>query len=249
MDGLATNVTVSFSQTISPGTATMLTLAGWLMLTFMATTFDDAVVPIVQVAFDIMLQVTTSPLASVLLLKVALFGPVSMPFTYHSKIGAGPALLAVAVKVTGVPAQMVVASATMLTLTGKIGFTFMTTLFDVAGLPVAQVAFDRSVQVTTSLLAKAALVNVGLLKPADIPFTNHAYTGLFPPLTGVATNVTVVPAQIAPGGTPAILTLTGIFVFTAIVRAFDAAGLPDTHDSLEVITQVTTSLLAMIEEE
>jgi hypothetical protein len=61
----------------------------------------------------------------------------------------------VAVKVTDVPAQMVVAEAAMLMLTGKLGLTVMVMAFDVAGLPVAQVALEVSTQVTTSLFAKA----------------------------------------------------------------------------------------------
>jgi hypothetical protein len=67
-------------------------------------------------------------------------------------------LVGVAVKVTEVPAQMVVAEAAMLTLTGKFGFTVMVMAFEVAGLPVAQVALDVSTQVITSPLVRAAEV-------------------------------------------------------------------------------------------
>ena len=55
----------------------------------------------------------------------------------------------VAVNVTEVPVQIVVADAAMLTLTGLFGFTVMFTGFDVAGLPVVQV----SVEVITLLTA------------------------------------------------------------------------------------------------
>ena len=65
----------------------------------------------------------------------------------------------VAVKVTEVPVQMVVPGlAAILTLTGRLGFTVIVSEFDVAGLPVAQVAFEVSWQVTISPVAKAALV-------------------------------------------------------------------------------------------
>jgi hypothetical protein len=37
---------------------------------------------------------------------------------------------------------MVVAEAEIFTLTGRLGFTVMVTVLDVAGLPVAQVAFE-----------------------------------------------------------------------------------------------------------
>jgi hypothetical protein len=60
----------------------------------------------------------------------------------------------------------------------------------------------------------------------------------------VAVNVTLVPEQIAPAGTAAILTLTGNETFTDIVKIFEVAGLPVAHgDALDVNTQVTRSPL------
>jgi hypothetical protein len=59
----------------------------------------------------------------------------------------------------------------------------------------------------------------------------------------VAVKVTLVPEQIAPTGTAAILTLTGRFGFTVIVTVLDVAGLPVAHVALEVNTQVTRSPL------
>ena len=53
---------------------------------------------------------------------------------------------------------MVVADAAMLTLTGRFGLTVIVTWLEVAVLPVGQVVLDVSIQVTLSLLAKAALV-------------------------------------------------------------------------------------------
>jgi hypothetical protein len=67
-------------------------------------------------------------------------------------------LVGEAVNVTDVPEQMVVADAAMLTLTGRLGLTVMVMAFEVAGLPVAQVALEVSTQVTTLPFAKAALV-------------------------------------------------------------------------------------------
>ena len=61
----------------------------------------------------------------------------------------------VAVNVTEVPVQTGLADAVTETLTGSSGFTVMVTVFDVAGLPVGQVAFEVSTQVTTSLLVGA----------------------------------------------------------------------------------------------
>ena len=61
---------------------------------------------------------------------------------------------------------------------------------------------------------------------------------------GVAVNVILVPAQIAPAGLAAIDTLTGKFGFTDIVIVFDVAGLPVAHVALEVNTQVIKSPFA-----
>ncbi|KAF5050052.1 hypothetical protein DSECCO2_433500 [anaerobic digester metagenome] len=67
-------------------------------------------------------------------------------------------MVGVAVKVTEVPAQIVVAEAAILTLTGLFGFTVIATVFDVAGLPVVQVSDDVITQFTASVLASVALV-------------------------------------------------------------------------------------------
>ena len=58
----------------------------------------------------------------------------------------------VAVKVTEVPAQTGFAEGVTATLTGSSGFTFMVTVFEVAGLPLGQVALEVSTQITASLL-------------------------------------------------------------------------------------------------
>ena len=55
---------------------------------------------------------------------------------------------------TEVPAQTGLADAPMVTLTGRFGLTVMFIVFEVAGLPVAQVAFEVSTQVIASLFAK-----------------------------------------------------------------------------------------------
>lgn len=67
-------------------------------------------------------------------------------------------MVGVAVKVTLVPAQIVVADAEILTLAGKLGFTVMVTVFEVAGLPVAQVAFEVRTHVMVLPFVRALLV-------------------------------------------------------------------------------------------
>ena len=65
-------------------------------------------------------------------------------------------------------------------------------------------------------------------------------------MEGVAVKVTELPAQIPPEGEADILTLAGSTEFTVIVIGFDVAGFPDTQVKEEVITTVTTSLLASV---
>jgi hypothetical protein len=65
-------------------------------------------------------------------------------------------------------------------------------------------------------------------------------------LVGVAVNVTEVPAQIAPEGEAAILTLTGSAVVTFMVIGLEVSGFPDTQVKDDVITTVTISLSASV---
>lgn len=79
-----------------------------------------------------------------------------------------------AVKVTGVPAHMAPTGlAEMPTLAGRLGLTVMVTAFDVAGLPITQLALEVKTQVTRSLLANVLLVYVALLGPTTIPLSIH----------------------------------------------------------------------------
>lgn len=67
-------------------------------------------------------------------------------------------------------------------------------------------AFDVSLTVTTSPLAKVVVLNVFEFVPTGLPFTYHWYCGPGPPLTGVAVNVTFCPGHIEPAGFCTILT-------------------------------------------
>ena len=59
-------------------------------------------------------------------------------------------MVGVAVKVTEVPAQTLLAEATTVTLTGNNGLTVMVIAFEVAGLPVLQVSLEVRAQVIMS---------------------------------------------------------------------------------------------------
>jgi hypothetical protein len=65
------------------GDAAILTLAATLGFTVIVTAFDVAGDPVAQVAVDVITQVTTSPLASVVEVKVALFVPTFVAPTFH----------------------------------------------------------------------------------------------------------------------------------------------------------------------
>ena len=75
-----------------------------------------------------------------------------VPLTFHWYVGVEPPFTGVAVKVTELPVQTGFAEGLTEMLTGSRGFTFMVTVFEVAGLPVAQMAFEVRTQITASLL-------------------------------------------------------------------------------------------------
>ncbi len=62
-------------------------------------------------------------------------------------------------------------------------------------------------------------------------------------MTGVAVNVTGVPAQIGLGD-PVMVTLTGKGLAITMTTAFEVAGLPLGQGTFEVSTQVTISPFA-----
>jgi hypothetical protein len=80
----------------------------------------------------------------------------------------------VAVNVSDVPEHRGLAIAAEIeTLTGKRGLTVIVIVLDVAGLPVAQVAFEVRTHVTRSPFARAALVYVLLFVPTFPPLSFH----------------------------------------------------------------------------
>jgi hypothetical protein len=104
--------------------------------------------------------------------KLALLVPEFTPLTFHWYDGVSPPFVGVAVNVTGVAAQTGLAEATIETLTGKLALTVIVMTFEVAGLPVAQVALDVRIHFTWSLLT-GVYVKLLLLVPAFTPFTCH----------------------------------------------------------------------------
>jgi hypothetical protein len=108
----------------------------------MVTAFEVAGLPETQVALDVMRHVTTSPLENPPELYDGLLLPTLLPFTFHRYIGEAPPLTGVAVNVTTVPEHTGLEDAVMVILAARTGLTVMVIGLDVAGLPVAQVAFE-----------------------------------------------------------------------------------------------------------
>jgi hypothetical protein len=83
------------------------------------------------VALDVISTVTTSLLANVVVVKVALSVPTLLPLTFHWYDGEVPPLVGVAVNVTLVPIQIApVGDAAVATLAVRVGFTVTVVVFE-----------------------------------------------------------------------------------------------------------------------
>lgn len=102
----------------------MLIPTGRTVFTVMVIVLDVAGEPVAHVRLLVITQLTLLPLAKVVVKYVGLFDPTLAPFTFHWYVGIPP-LIGVAVNVTPIPEQMVVAEAAMLTLTVSGGPTTM----------------------------------------------------------------------------------------------------------------------------
>ena len=163
----------------------------------------------------------------------------STPKQFQWNVGEDPPLTGCAVKDIGHPMHAGLIEGVTDTLTGTTGFTNMDTALEVEGFPEEQPRFDVRMHLTISPSA-GTYENVLLFVPALIPFFFHWNVGEIPPLTGMAVNVTVVPAQTG-FAEATIETLTGNPEFTIIVTGFDTAGFSEVHAALEVILHVITS--------
>ena len=83
-------------------------------------------------------------------------------------------MVGVAVKVTELPGQIVVALAPILTLAGKLGFTVVAMLLLVTGPPIAQAAFEVITTVITWPFIRPDVEYVDPVCPEIlIPFNCH----------------------------------------------------------------------------
>ena len=154
--GIAVKVTDVPAQTGFAEGETV-TLTGSNGFTVIVTVFDVAGFPDGQVALEVSTQVIASLLTG-MYEYVLLLVPAFTPFTFHWYEGAAPPFVGVAVNVTDVPAQTGFAEGETETLTGRIGFTVIVIVFDVAGLPVTQLAFEVRIQMTVFPFVKVDVV-------------------------------------------------------------------------------------------
>lgn len=126
-----------------------------------------------QVADDVIITVTWSPLPNVVVLNVFELVPALLPFTFHWYDGVEPPLVGEAVKVTFWPPHMLVVVADIDTagVTGEV--TSIVTAFEVAVVVETQLALEVITTVTTSPFTRLDEVNVAEFVPTFVVFTFH----------------------------------------------------------------------------
>jgi hypothetical protein len=155
--------------------ADALTVTVGVTIGFTVTTieFDNTVALVTQGNEDVNSQVTTSLLLNEEVIKVLELPPVIVPFTFQRYTGAEPALVAVAVNVTAVPAQILVLLDVMAIVGVTAVLTFIVKLFEVAVVGIAQAEDEVRTQLTIAPLVNVVEVNVALFVPLFEPFTFH----------------------------------------------------------------------------
>lgn len=156
----------------------------------------------------------------------------------------------VAVNIKEAPAHIVPVGLAAIDTPGvTLAFTLIVTGALVAVGEVVQFALEVITTVTTSPLLNVVEVNIGLSVPAFEPLILHWNEGAAPPLTGVAVNVTEVPAHIVPVGLSAMVTAGVTLALTVIVTGALVAVGEVVQVAFEVITTVTTSPFVSVAEE
>jgi hypothetical protein len=121
--------------------ADIVTPAERFELTVIVILLDVAGLPVIQAAFEVIIQVTISPFKGVYV-KDVLLVPASTPFTFHWYVGVIPPLVGEAMIVVEEPVQTGLDTAAIVILAVRIGLTLIVTVLDVAGLPVGQVELE-----------------------------------------------------------------------------------------------------------
>lgn len=160
----ALKVTLVPAHILLPGFAVMLMVGVTTGFTVIVIGVLVAVVGLAQGALLVTVQVITSPFTRLLSVYVLLLVPTGKLFLYHWYTGVGPPLVMVAVKVIGVPKQIVFPGFAVTDMVGvTFGFTVMVIALLVALVGTAQAALLTISQVITSLLLSVLLVKVLLV--------------------------------------------------------------------------------------
>jgi len=150
------NVTAVPEQIAPVGLATTLTAGVTVGFTIIVIPLDVAVAVDGHVALDVIVQVTTSPFASVVLEYVVPPVPTLLPFTCHWYVGVVPPFVGVTVNATEVPLQIApVGLAATLTEGTTTGFTTIVMALDVAIVGTAHGELDVTIQVIICPLVNA----------------------------------------------------------------------------------------------
>jgi hypothetical protein len=239
--GVAVNVTLLPEQ-IDVDDALMET-DGVTELVDMVTTLLVAVGVAVQLALEVIVTLTWSPLASVVDTNVGELEPAVTPLIFHWYVGVLPPLVGVAVNVTLPPEQIDVDEA-LIETEGVTEVVVIVTTLLVAVAVAAQLAFDVMITLTWSPFARLVVVNVVELVPALAPFICHWYVGVLPPLVGVAANVTLLPEQIDVDD--ALIKTEGVTELVVIVTTLLVAVGVVVQLAFEVMSTLTWSPFASV---
>lgn len=181
---------------------------------------DVALVGDAQPELEVITTVTASLLANAEDEYVLELVPAFIPFTFHWYDGVVPPLVGVAVNVTDIPAQMLVAVA----LTDTAGVTDVATLIVIAFEVTVEIELHVALEVTshviTSLFARVVVVYVLKPVPTLVPFFFHWNVGDTPAFVALAIKETLVPVHIEVAD--ALIVMLGVeFGLTVIKMAFD----------------------------
>jgi hypothetical protein len=134
---------------------------------------------------------------------------IGLLFKYHWKVGFVPPLVMFELKTEFAPVQKVCPRLLEIPTVGVTrGFTVITKGTEVTEAGEAQEKEEVNLTRTCAPFARPEVEKLEDVSPlTSTPFTDHWYCGLAPPLTGLAVNTTVVPAQIVfPGTEPETVT-------------------------------------------
>jgi hypothetical protein len=157
-------ILLALGDTVTDGTGAGRTV----IVTWLLTVAGEA-----QVAFEVRITFTTSLLFKVELLKVGLFVPTLLPFNCHWYEGVVPPFIGVAVNVTDVPGQILLALGEILTDGVTRSLTAMVIVLLVTDAEVGHTALDVITTVILSALTSELLVNVVPPVPTSTPLSFH----------------------------------------------------------------------------